>query len=180
MIGAAEMTLLSRAKHEIKHLGLVTLYFFVCFGLVLTLKKLFLAAYEIDFYALSVAVIGALVVAKVVVILDSTRAGTRLDVRYPLVLGAMYKTLCYSAATFLVMSGERVLHAYREGGAARAAIADVWRGRNRNDILARVICIGVTFALYHLYRGIDRRLGQGTLWRTILSRGNDPRAGNRR
>jgi hypothetical protein len=165
------MSLLSAAKHEIKHLGLVTLYFLVCFGIVLTLKKLFLAAYQIDFYGLSAVVIGALVVAKVVVILDSTRAGTRLDADYPLVLAASYKTLCYSVATFLVLVGEKVFHAYRESGALGVAIVEVWRGRNFNVILAKVICIGVAFALYHLYGGIDRRLGQGTLWRAIWSRG---------
>jgi hypothetical protein len=26
-----------------------------------------------------------------------------------------------------------------------------------------VICVGLTFAGYHLYTGIDRRLGEGTL-----------------
>ena len=165
------MSLLSAVKHEIKHVGLVTLYFLVCFGIVLTLKKLFLAAYQIDFYGLSAVVIGALVVAKVVVILDSTRTGTRLDADYPLVLAASYKTLCYSVATFLVLFGERVFHAYRESGALGVAIGDVWRGRNLNVILAKAICIGLAFAVYHLYGGIDRRLGQGTLWRAISSRG---------
>ena len=38
---------------EVKQVGLVTLYFLVCFALVLTLKKLFLAQYAVEFYGVS-------------------------------------------------------------------------------------------------------------------------------
>ena len=69
----------------IKAVGLVTLYFLFCFGIILTLKKLFLADYQIEFYALSVAVVSALIAAKVVVTLDHTRAGTRFDASRALV-----------------------------------------------------------------------------------------------
>ena len=47
------MGLVSTLKHEVKEFGLVTLYFFFCFGIILTLKKLMLATYAIEFYALS-------------------------------------------------------------------------------------------------------------------------------
>ena len=39
----APASLLSRAKHEAKEIGLVTLYFLLCFSVVLMLKKLLLA-----------------------------------------------------------------------------------------------------------------------------------------
>jgi len=71
------MTWLSAAKHELRQLGVVTVYFLFCFGMVLTLKKLILAQYDIEFYALSVLVVSALVAAQVVLILDKTRVGAR-------------------------------------------------------------------------------------------------------
>ena len=77
-------TLIGRLKHELRQIGLVTLYFFFCFGVVLTLKKLLLAEYQIEFYAISATVVGALVAAKIVVVLDKTRAGTRFDATRPL------------------------------------------------------------------------------------------------
>jgi hypothetical protein len=73
------VSLAARVKHELKEVGLVTLYFLFCFGIILTLKKLFLAEYQIKFYALSGAVISALIAGKIVVVLDKTRAGTRFD-----------------------------------------------------------------------------------------------------
>jgi hypothetical protein len=42
------VSLLTAVKHELKQVGLVTLYFLFCFAIVLTLKKLFLAEYAIS------------------------------------------------------------------------------------------------------------------------------------
>ncbi|MGH7479910.1 MAG: hypothetical protein ACREJ8_10045, partial [Candidatus Methylomirabilales bacterium] len=41
--------------------------------------------------------------------------------------------------------------------------------RDRNVILAKVICVGLAFAGYHLYAGLDRRLGEGTLRRLVMT-----------
>jgi len=161
------MTLLTKVKHELKEIGLVTLYFLFCFGIILTLKKFFLAAYQIEFYAISVVVVGALVAAKVVVILDHTRLGVSFAAGQRPGLAALYKTLIYLAVTILLLGGEKVFHAYRESGALGTALVAVWEHRDRNVIFAKAICVGVAFAGYHLFMGTDHRLGKGTLWRAI-------------
>lgn len=165
------MKFLAALKHEVKQVALVSLYFFFCFSVVLTLKKLLLADYMIEVNALSTAAIGALVVAKVVIVLDKTRAGTRFDAAFPLGLAALYKTLLYILATFVVLFLEKLFHAYRESGLLGQAIVAVWEHRDRNLILVKVLCIGLAFAVYHLFKGIDRRLGEGTLWRLVISKG---------
>jgi len=162
-------TLVGQLKHELRQIGLVTLYFFFCFGVVLTLMKLILADYQIEFYAMSATVVGALVVAKIVVVLDKTRAGTRFDATRPLWLSVLYKTVVYSLAAAAVLSLEKVFHAYRETGQLGQALTEVWMHRDRNVILAKVICIGLAFAGYHLYAGLDRRLGEGTLRRLVMT-----------
>jgi hypothetical protein len=146
----------------------VTLYFLSCFGIILTLKKLFLADFQIKFYALSVVIVSALIAAKVVVTLDHTRAGTRFDNSRPLILAASYKTLVYGAVAFGVLLAEKLFHAYRASGSVDGALGEVWAQRDRNVILAKIICVGLTFAGYHLYTGIDRRLGEGTLRRMLI------------
>jgi len=164
------MSLMTRLTHELKEVGLVTLYFLFCFGIILTLRKLFLASYEIKSYALGSAVISALIAGKIVVILDKTRAGTRFDRSQPTGLAAGYKTLMYMAVTILVLFGERLFHAYRDAGALGKALAEIWEHRDRNVILAKALCVGLTFAAYHVYAGVDRRLGKGILWRALWSR----------
>lgn len=164
------MGLLTTVKHEAKEVSLVTLYFFFCFGIILTLKKLILATYEIEFYALSGALIGALIVGKVVVVLDKTPAGNRFDAGHSIGMAALYKTAVYSAITFLVLLGEKLFHAYRESGMLGEAFMEVWTQRDRNVIFAKVLCIGLAFMGYHLYKGLDRRLGEGTLKRLVFNR----------
>jgi hypothetical protein len=85
-------------------------------AIVLTLKTLFLAEYQIDFYAVSVVVVGTLVAAKVVVILDHTRLGPSFASARRPALVAIHKTIIHGAATLLLIGGERVFHAYRERG----------------------------------------------------------------
>jgi hypothetical protein len=162
---------------ELRSVGLATLYFLGCFGVILTLKKLFLADYHIETYALSTAVFGALIAAKVVVTLDHTRAGTRFDASRALITGVSYKTLVYGVAAFAVLFAEETFQAYRAHGALGAALAELWAHRDRNVILAKAICVGLAFAGYHLYTGIDRRLGEGTLWRILGSHSDPPHAG---
>lgn len=168
--GARPVTWQGAIARELRTVGLVTLYFLVSFGIILTLKKLFLADYHIQTYALSTAVVAALVAAKVVVTLEHTRAGTRFDGRSTLLTAVSYKTLVYGAAAFAVVFAEGLFHAYRTRGALGAALGEVWAHRDRNVILAKVICVSLTFAGYLLYTGIDRRLGEGTLRRVLRSR----------
>jgi hypothetical protein len=89
------MSLLTAAKHELRQVGLVTLHFMFCFAVILTLKKLFLAEYQIEFYTLSAVVIGGLVAGKVVVVLDHTPLGTLFDSSERPGLAAVYRTLVY-------------------------------------------------------------------------------------
>ena len=161
---------------ELKAVGLVTLYFLFCFGIILTLKKLFLEDYQIKVYALSTAVVSALIAAKIVVTLDHTRAGTRFDASQPLATAVTYKTLVYGAVGFGFLLAEQLFHAYRATGGLERAMTEVWAHRDRNVILAKVICVALTFAGYHLYAGIDRRLGEGTLRRLLVSRASSSHA----
>lgn len=37
-------------------------------------------------------------------------------------------------------------------------------------MLLKLLCIGLTFLGYHIYAGLDQRLGEGTLRREIFQR----------
>jgi hypothetical protein len=82
--------------------------FVFCFGVFATLNKQFLATYHIEFFALVPTVIGALALAKVVVLLDMTPIAIRLDTRHPIWAATLYKTLFYCAVSAPVLFAERV------------------------------------------------------------------------
>jgi hypothetical protein len=64
------MSLQERLGEEIKAVALTTLYFAVWFGVLIVLKELLLAEYRIEVRGLSLALVGALVVAKVVLLME--------------------------------------------------------------------------------------------------------------
>ena len=115
------MSLRARVEHELKEVGMVTLYFVACLGVTVGLRKLILAEYEIQFYGLSAAAIGALILAKVVVVLQHTRIGTRFDATHPVGIAAGYKMGLYGIIVALVLIAERMFDAYREDGTFTAA-----------------------------------------------------------
>jgi hypothetical protein len=53
----------------------------------------------------------------------------------------------------------------------RGSLFEAWTRMDQNVVLAKVMIVGLVFACYHLYRGIDRPLGQDELRRMIFSRG---------
>lgn len=161
---------LEALKEELRTAGLATLFFLVCFLFVIVLKKLFLAQYDIGFYGLSAAVLGAAVAGKVVVVLDKLKAGTRFEATRSPLVSVAYKTVVYSLGALLVVAAEKVFHAYRELGELGGAMGEVWHGRDRNTILATVLCIGAAFAGYNVLSAINRRLAGGKLGDWFLSR----------
>lgn len=113
-----------RLRREVREIGLVSVFFLLWFLLFLSLKKLILAEYHIGVRVVGTAVIGALVVAKVVVILDKTAvaAGFRSNL---LIVHVLWRSVTYTAVVFVVTLAERLVHAYRAQGEFTAAVAEL-------------------------------------------------------
>lgn len=166
------MSRLVALKHELAEIAWVTLYFFFCFGVMLSLKKLLLAEYQIEVSVVSKAAISALIIAKIVIVLDKTSAGKRFDNKLALGAAALYKTLIYMLVTFLVLFLEKLFHAYHEHDLLTNALKAVWLEKDWNLMAVKLLCLGLTFFAYHLYAGLDRRLGGGILRRTVFDQPN--------
>src|SRR5262245_20372734 len=164
------MSKLSVLKREARNTGSVALYLFICIGFFTILGKLVLATYQIEYYPLLPTVIGTLALAKVVVLLDMTPVSIRLETRYPRWVATLYKTLFYCVVSAPVLILERIWHFHEEAGSWGGAIDLTWEHADHNRVLAKVFIVGCIFGWYHLYHGIDRRLGEGQLWRMIFSR----------
>ncbi|MGY6276063.1 hypothetical protein [Methylomonas sp. MgM2] len=162
------MKLPPRLKREMVEVGLVSLYFFCCFSVFMILKKLILADYHVEVQALPTAAIGALIAAKVAIVLDKTHAGTRLEANHSLLAAALYKATVYIFATFFLLVSEKVFEHYKANGGVLPAIADIWEHRDRNIMLAKLLCVSLTFFAYHIFAGIDRQIGEGKLRRMLL------------
>lgn len=163
------MSFKEKFKEEVRQVGIVTLYFLICFGMILLLKKLFLAEYNIEFFGLSAAIIGSLVVAKVVVILDHTTIGNRFDA-HPVYVHVLYRSLIYSFFVGLVVLIEHTFEARHEAGGFMAGFIDVITHRNDDKFWATFIFIFLSFVGYNIISAINDHLGEGELRRFFFSR----------
>ena len=171
------MSALERIRQEVREIVFVTVYFLGCFLLFLSLKKLLLEQYDIEISIFTTAVIGALVVAKVVVLLDKTSLGHQFrDQR--LFVRILWRSFAYTAIVFGVTVAERLFHLYRESGELGSAAGKLWADKDFDHFLAMNISIGLSFLAYNVFSEIDRHMGEGTLCSLFL--GKQPSGAPRR
>ena len=163
------MSVSERIRREVREIGIVTLYFLACFLLFLGLKKLLLEEYHVEVNVLSTAVIGALVVAKVVVLLGKSSLGNQFR-SGRLIVHVIWRSFAYTAVVFVVTLAEHLFDFYRETSQLPAAMSEMWAGRDLHHFLAMNICVGLSFLSYNSFSEIDRRLGEGGLRKLFFAR----------
>lgn len=164
------MSASERIRTEIREIGLVTAFFLTCFLVFLSLKKLLLAEYQIEVTVLQTAAIGALVVAKVVVLLEKTSFGNgfRSGTVFSHVL---WRSVTYTSVVFVVTLAEHLFDFYREKGNLPDALSEMWSGRDFRHFLAMNLGVGISFLVYNCFSEIDQKLGEGGLRKLFFTRG---------
>jgi len=109
-----------RLKHEMLEFIPPAIFFFVAFQLLAFTQRMMLKEYGIRTSVFLQATIGALVVAKVVLILDLLPLVNRFPER-PLIYNVAWKTALYFVAALAVRYVEHMVHFYRREGSIGAA-----------------------------------------------------------
>jgi hypothetical protein len=151
-----------KLKHELEELGLAGLYFFLWIGLLVAIKKLVLAEYQIEFTGLSAALIGALVLAKVVLILEHVPLGP-LTRNRPAWVEVVVRTVLYTAGVVVVLLLEKGFEGRHEYGGFIAALKSLFQGADIDHVWANAICISGALLGYNALSVIRRHLGDGGL-----------------
>jgi hypothetical protein len=149
-------------KHEIKKIGSLAVFFLIGFGYILLIMKLFLKEYSIDSYVLSRAIIGALIAAKAVAIMDATPLINRFE-QAPRYLSILYKTFIYTLAVVILGVIEHLLRAYHETKAIAPAFKSFIASENLYQFLAVMLCISIVFFIHNIFKELDIYLGRGNL-----------------
>lgn len=141
----------------------VFLFFLISFLLLLFLIKLALVAFAIEITALSNAVVGAMIAAKAVLVLDETPLARKLE-QYRRIVAIGMKTLFYGLAGLLLGYMERFVEAIHKVHTPIGAIQYVIDHTNQYRLFAWALGISIVFALYFSFLEISRRMGKGALW----------------
>ncbi len=163
------MALLHRLREEVSKVALATLYFFVAFSIVMTLKMLYLAEYAVEISAIAKATFGALVVGKVVVVLGATSFGTRFR-RRTIALYIVYRAFLYTLAVFAVMVVERVVHGYIEARSWSGAWEHAMESANLMRLLGNTLGIYLAFVGYNILGVFALWLGRDRVLRFLFTR----------
>lgn len=114
------MSIGQRIRHELSELIPPTVFFFVAFQLLAFSKAMLLRQYGIEVKVFLAATLGALIVAKVVLLTDLLPWINRFP-KKPLVYNVVWKTAIYFVASLVVRYLEHLIHFWRQKGSVAAA-----------------------------------------------------------
>jgi hypothetical protein len=137
-------------------------FFFVVFLLIFLMFKLFVAQYSIEFSAFTKASVAALILGKVIALLDRVESGYRFAAYRRIVVVAI-KTLVYASAVIVLGIGDRILRAARSEGSFREGINALIANANVDRFLGLVVLITFVVGAYLTIQEIDRAMGKGAL-----------------
>jgi len=153
------MSFVQKLKKEIIEILLVTAYFLLCFGVLILIKKLTLAQVEVEFYGFSAALVGALVMSKVVILLDKTPLG-KIYIRQALYKNVLFKSIIYTLVLTFVLFIENLIHTLLEGNNFMEAIKSIHE--HRDPMQFRLILIA-SFGSYNVIIAIRDSMEKGAL-----------------
>ncbi|MBJ7900087.1 MAG: hypothetical protein GC158_09240 [Cyanobacteria bacterium RI_101] len=151
-----------KLKREIKKIGSLSLFFFIGYGYILLVMKLFLKEFEVDVMIVGKAIIYALISAKAVAIMDMTPWLNRFaqSARY---LQVLYKTAIYTFAVSVLSFLENLFHAYRETKALIPAMTLFVETRSFSRFLGVLLSVSIIFLIHNIFQELDQYLGKGNL-----------------
>jgi hypothetical protein len=146
-----------RAKHQIESFALMFVYLWIVFGLLAIHESIILSQHQINYQAHGVAVINALIFAKVMLIAEDMHLGQRFN-DAPLIYSVILKSLLFGIALICFHIVEQVVIGMWDGKTIAESISEVGA-----DKLAGMVCVGIisTVALvpYFILREINRVIG---------------------
>jgi len=161
------MSLRQKLKHELKALTVAGLYFLAWLAALLGLKCLLLAEYQIVFRNWSVALVGALVLSKVVLVLEHVSLGAWVRAR-PVWLEVLLRTALYSLGVFIVLVLERSFEGRHEHGGFVASLTAGFRQAEVHHVLTNTMCLSGALLGYNVLSVIRQHLGPGGLLQLFL------------
>lgn len=162
------MSVPQRLKKEIVDVAVATLYFALWLGVLIIIKVLIFAEYRIEFRGFSMILIGALILAKVVLILEHMPLGA-LTRNRPAFVDVVLRTVLYTLGVFVAMILEKGFEGRHEHGGFGPAVASVFHQADVYHVLAVTICVAGELLVYNLLSVIRQRLGKGGLLRILMS-----------
>ena len=165
-----QTTFQERAKDKIRNFTLMFVYLWVVFGMLAVHESIVLSQHQINYRFHALAIVNALVFAKVLLVAEDLHLGRRFNDK-PLVYSILFKSLLFGVTLICFHVAEHVLIGMWDGRPIAQSIAEV--GVNK---LAGIVSLGIiaTVALvpFFILREISRVIGPDKFWSLFFHRRN--------
>lgn len=150
--------------HEIRAVGLTMLYFGCWIATLVVIKQLILAEYEIEFNGMSKALVGALILSKVVLVLEHVPLGVWIRAR-PAWVDVVLRTALYAFGVVVVLLLEKGFEGRHEYGGFGPSLRAVFQHADIQHVWVNTIGLGGALLVYNALSVVRRHLGAGGLRR---------------
>lgn len=154
----------AKLKHELQAVAVATLFFGLWLGVLVLLKTLVLAEYQIGFAGWSRVVGGALILGKVALLLEHVSLGA-WEHRWSAWASVLVRTALYSLGVLLVLLLEHGIRERHEHGGVVAAAVAGFRDTSDLHILLNTLVVSGALLAYNAVSVIRRHLGPFALLR---------------
>ena len=163
------MKILKKIVEEIKIILRTATYFAIVFVLMMVMKKLYLKDYDIEFTGLSQAIIGALVMAKVIILMELISLGPWVQ-RQPPIVDDVLRTLLYTLGVLIVVLLEKAFEDRHKAADYGDAISYVLSHRDIYHVWATTIGAAGSIFVYNSFSVVQRTMGKNGLAKLFFSK----------
>lgn len=156
------MKIIEKIIKEIRIILRTTGYFATVFILMMVMKTLDLKDYNIEFAGLGQALIGALIMAKVILLMEMITLGKWVQDQPPIV-DILLRTLLYSAGVAIVVLLEKAFEVRHEVQGFWNAILHVFGNRDIYHVWATTIGAAASIFVYNAFSIIQLTMGRRAL-----------------
>ena len=160
--------MLKKFFKEIKTIARTAAYFAIVFILMMVMKTLDLKDYNIEFNGISQALLGALVMSKVVILMEYITLGKRVQ-RQPAIVDVILRTILYTAGVLIVIVLEKAFEKRHEAGGYVKAISYVFSNRDIYHVWATTIGSAASIFAYNCFSVVQRVMGKNGLAKLFFS-----------
>lgn len=162
------MSITQKLKHEVAAVIWLTFYFGCWLGVLMLLKYLVLAEYKVEFDGLSVALLGALILAKVVLVLEYIPLGPWVRAQ-PVWVDVVLRTALYVFGVFVVLLLEKAFEGQHEYDSYGASLNALFQHADMNHVWLNTICLSGALLSYNMLTVVRKHLGKGALLQMFLA-----------
>jgi hypothetical protein len=151
--------LTQKVRHELVEYAFNVVYLAIVFAAFTQYRRFLLAEYSIIYTNYWVALIGALVLGKVIMIGNVIRLGRLFEAR-PLIVPTIYKAVLFCVFIMVFKVVEFAIEGLLHGDTLAAALAEFFAQKGMDEVFANTLVVLVALVPFFAVKELGRVLGR--------------------